>query len=328
MHKDKLVTVCITTFNRKQLLSRAVESVLQQTYSFFELIIVDDCSIDGTEEVVNKLSLRDERIRYIRHESNKGLAAARNTAIFNSKGTYFTFVDDDDRWCNNYLMECVRVANDFDDEWCFCCGSITEDLLGQTVYAKYDNLEGPLLDFIQQGYTPPVASQFYFTSTLQRYGGYREEVKNGVDHDLWLTLGFQGVKIKSVDQYLSLPSEVIDISREKMTNSYNKRINGLLNSLEVWKPEISAHYGEHFYTSFKKAYIVREKKKFFRIYTLKFKLKQAFEIYSSLEEKVSMKEIVKSVFIATLLRLSVPIRRKKYVKRGASLKIKTSLVTA
>ena len=325
MLEDKTVTVCITTFNRKEMLNQAVESVLSQTYPHFELIIVDDCSSDGTEYYVNELLDKDERIRYIRHEVNKGLAAARNTAIFNSKGTYFTFVDDDDAWKATYLEEFVELAGDYDENWCFCCGSITTDSLGQTVYANYQSLEGPLINFIRQGYTPPIASQFYYTSILQKCGGYNEQVKNGVDHDLWLTLAFRGINIKSSDKYLSLPSEAIDVSRVKMTNSYRKRIKGITNSLSLWKPQIVAHLGKEFYQKFYDAYLLREKTKFFRLYMMKFNFKRVGEIYRNIE--ISNKEAIKALAIALLYRFKIPIKRKKYVTRGASLSIKLAAVT-
>ncbi len=325
MLEDKTVTVCITTFNRKEMLNRAVESVLNQTYAHFELIIVDDCSSDGTEDYANKLVSKDQRIRYIRHDVNRGLAAARNTAIFNSRGTYFTFVDDDDSWKPSYLDEFVRLAKGYDANWCFCCGSITINSLGQTVYANYRSLEGPLINYIRQGYTPPIASQFYFTLTLQQCGGYNEQIKNGVDHDLWLTLAFRGINIKSSNEYLSLPSEAIDISRVKMTNSYQKRLNGITNSLSLWKPQLTAHFGEDYYQKFHEAYLLREKKKFFRLYMLKLNFTRALEIYR--EINMPAKEVAKSLVIAFLYHLKIPIRREKYVTRGSSLSIKIAAVT-
>ena len=325
MFENKIVTVCITTFNRKEMLNRAVESVLSQVYKHFELVIVDDCSSDGTEDYANKLVNKDKRIRYIRHDVNKGLSAARNTAIFNSKGTYFTFVDDDDSWKPNYLGEFVRLAENYDKNWCFCCGSITIDSLGQTVYANYRSLEGPLINYIRQGYPPPIASQFYFTSTLQQCGGYNEQIKNGVDHDLWLTLAFRGINIKSSDKYLSLPSEAIDVSRGKMTNSYQKRIKGIINSLSLWKPQLTAHFGEDYYRKFHDAYLLREKKKFFRLYMLKLNFIRALEIYREIDMPV--KEVVKSLVIALLYRLKIPIKREKYVTRGSSLSVNVAAVT-
>ncbi|MHB8084678.1 MAG: glycosyltransferase family 2 protein [Dehalococcoidia bacterium] len=98
-HTD--VAVIIPTYNRAGLIGRAIRSVLSQTYNRFELIIVDDCSIDNTEEVVRGFG--DDRIRYIRREANKGVSAARNIGIRNTESKYLTFLDDDDELLSGYL---------------------------------------------------------------------------------------------------------------------------------------------------------------------------------------------------------------------------------
>ena len=95
--ENNLVSICVTTFNRKEFLKLTLNSILAQTYKNIEVLVVDDCSNDGTKELIeNKFLNIDKRIKYFRHENNKGLAVARNTAIINSKGKYFTFCDDDD----------------------------------------------------------------------------------------------------------------------------------------------------------------------------------------------------------------------------------------
>lgn len=90
------VNIILPTYNRAQLIARAIKSVLNQTYRDFEIIVVDDGSTDNTEEVVKKID--DKRIRYIRHKENKGAAAARNTGIKASKDQYIAFQDSDDEW--------------------------------------------------------------------------------------------------------------------------------------------------------------------------------------------------------------------------------------
>lgn len=90
-YQDPLVSVIITTYNHGKYLPDAIESILAQTYPRIELIIVDDGSTDNTSAIVQ--SYPD--VIYI-NQSNKGLAAARNTGIFNSKGSYLVFVDADD----------------------------------------------------------------------------------------------------------------------------------------------------------------------------------------------------------------------------------------
>jgi len=90
------VSIIIPTYNRATLLKRAINSVLQQSFSDFELIVVDDASTDYTPEVVKKIN--DSRIKLIQHSKNKGASAARNTGIDLSKGKYIAFLDDDDEW--------------------------------------------------------------------------------------------------------------------------------------------------------------------------------------------------------------------------------------
>lgn len=86
-------TVVLNTFNRAQIVPDAVRSVLDQTWSDFELLVVDDGSSDGTADAIARFS--DERVRYI-HRPNGGLAAARNTGLREARGEFVTFMDDDD----------------------------------------------------------------------------------------------------------------------------------------------------------------------------------------------------------------------------------------
>jgi glycosyltransferase involved in cell wall biosynthesis len=101
------VSVIIPTYNRAHLIRRAIQSVLNQTYQDFEIIVVDDGSTDNTEEVVK--SFNDARISYIRHENNKGEAAARNTGIKAAKREYIAFQDSDDESFPQRLEKQIKV---------------------------------------------------------------------------------------------------------------------------------------------------------------------------------------------------------------------------
>jgi glycosyltransferase involved in cell wall biosynthesis len=110
------VSIIVPTYNRAHLIGRAIQSVLNQTYQDFELIVVDDGSADNTEEVVKEFQKKDERIIYIRQEKNKGAAAARNTGIKAAKGEYIAFQDSDDEWLPEKLEKQMKAFDNASSE--------------------------------------------------------------------------------------------------------------------------------------------------------------------------------------------------------------------
>lgn len=101
------VSVILPTHNRPDLLNRAIDSVIDQTYDNIELLIVDDSSETDTESIVEEYN--DCRIRYFEHEQNQGPAAARNTGIEQATGDYIAFLDDDDEWRHSKLEKQVPL---------------------------------------------------------------------------------------------------------------------------------------------------------------------------------------------------------------------------
>lgn len=99
--KNELVSIIMPTYNCAKFINETIKSVLNQTYENWELVIVDDCSNDNTEEVV--ASFNDKRIKYHRLEKNSGAAVARTTAMKMATGNYMAFLDSDDLWKNNKL---------------------------------------------------------------------------------------------------------------------------------------------------------------------------------------------------------------------------------
>ena len=90
------VSVIIPVFNREKTLAKALQSVLSQTFTDFEVVVVDDGSLDGSGRMVEKVP--DSRVRLLRHEKNRGAAAARNTGIEAARGEFIAFQDSDDWW--------------------------------------------------------------------------------------------------------------------------------------------------------------------------------------------------------------------------------------
>lgn len=91
-----LVSIIIPTYNREKYIGEAIDSVLAQTYSNWELIIVDDGSNDKTRDIIKKYQSKDSRIRLFYHRKNKGVSAARNKGILTAEGKYINFLDSDD----------------------------------------------------------------------------------------------------------------------------------------------------------------------------------------------------------------------------------------
>lgn len=96
------VSIIMPSYNTGRFISETIESVLAQSYSNWELIIVDDCSTDDTDEVVGQY-LTDERIRYIKNKNNSGAAVSRNRALREAKGKWIAFLDSDDLWTPDKL---------------------------------------------------------------------------------------------------------------------------------------------------------------------------------------------------------------------------------
>ena len=103
---NELVSIIMPSYNTAQYITETIESILNQTYTNWELIIVDDCSTDNTDQVV-KSFLSDGRIRYLKNEKNSGAAVSRNKALREAKGKWIAFLDSDDLWMPDKLMKQV-----------------------------------------------------------------------------------------------------------------------------------------------------------------------------------------------------------------------------
>lgn len=120
MNQSQLVSVVIPTFNRERTLSRAIDSVINQTYQNWELIIVDDRSSDNTSKLVQEYMQKDKRIKYIKNTFTKGPAGARNKGVKESKGEFIAFLDSDDEWLDIHLLEIMdEFEKNPDIDWIY-----------------------------------------------------------------------------------------------------------------------------------------------------------------------------------------------------------------
>ena len=102
-----LVSIIMPSYNTAEYIAESIQSVLSQSYQNWELIIIDDCSTDNTDEVV-KPYLSDERIKYLKNEKNSGAAVSRNRALREAKGKWIAFLDSDDLWMPDKLSKQIN----------------------------------------------------------------------------------------------------------------------------------------------------------------------------------------------------------------------------
>ena len=107
---DGLVSIIMPSWNTEQFISETIQSVINQTYQNWELIIVDDCSTDNTDAVV--ASFKDDRIKYLHNDKNSGAALTRNKAMREARGEWIAFLDSDDLWTPDKLEKQVRFMNE------------------------------------------------------------------------------------------------------------------------------------------------------------------------------------------------------------------------
>lgn len=115
--KKGLVSIIMPTYNCGKFIAETIKTVLEQTYTNWELVIVDDCSKDDTEQVVK--SFGDGRIRYYKLEQNSGAAVARTTAMQKAEGEYMAFLDSDDLWKKDKLEKQLKFMKD--NKYNFTC---------------------------------------------------------------------------------------------------------------------------------------------------------------------------------------------------------------
>jgi glycosyltransferase involved in cell wall biosynthesis len=183
------VSVIIPTCNRARLVPTAIQSVLRQTFSDFEVVVVDDASDHCVSEVVGNFN--DDRIRFIRHNSRRGGGAARNTGIRNSNGEYIAFLDDDDEWYPEKLARQMEVMLKAQPEVAaIYTGYVVVDRdSGRVCRRRIPSERGDLKQKLLVG--NPIggtSSMLVKRSCLVKVGVFDETLPSFQDRDLWIRI--------------------------------------------------------------------------------------------------------------------------------------------
>lgn len=188
---NPLISVVLPSFNRADTLPRAIDSVLNQSYRNLELIVVDDASTDGTQDLL--LGISDNRVKSIVLEHNSGGSRARNHGVHMAQGNYIAFQDSDDEWCSEKLLiQMEKLREDQNAVACFC--PFVRELSGTKRTFGVTGSHGDV-DLVSR----LLAGNFIGTPTLilkreifWSVGGFDDTLPRYQDWDLVLRLALQG----------------------------------------------------------------------------------------------------------------------------------------
>jgi len=185
---NELISVIITTYNREDLLERAIRSVLAQTYPVVELIIVDDCSNEKTAQLIESMRAECEArfvyFTYERNETNSGSNFSRNRGYALSHGVFVTGLDDDDYFLPERLS---KLVSRYDENYAFVTDTITR--LDKTD-RKYQDRNDKKIIGLQDILCENVVGNQVLTTRekLLGVGGFSPEIKQQQDRDVWIKL--------------------------------------------------------------------------------------------------------------------------------------------
>ncbi|MFO7611420.1 MAG: glycosyltransferase family 2 protein [Clostridia bacterium] len=176
------ISIIMPVFNGAGYIKAAVESVLEQTFGGFELIVVDDGSTDGTADAVLEMANADDRLRYL-HQDNKGVSAARNHGLINSTGKYIAFLDCDDSYYPKFLGKTRSAIIEENADYCVCWSEIC--MSDRRIdYYKPVRTKNEIVDFIRfksklriNGIL--IDRDFLFANGIL----FNEELSKGEDHN-------------------------------------------------------------------------------------------------------------------------------------------------
>ena len=232
------ISINITTYNRAHLLPRCIESVIFQSYKNIEIIIVDDCSDDNTQKVVSELQKRDKRIKYFRHEKNRGNAEARNTAMKNSLGEYIAFLDDDDEWIDkNKLEKQLKIIEKNKAD--IVCSSVrlysNKKKFKEKIIQKPKNLKKWMLKRNGIIYSPTILIK---KEIMDKVGGFDKNLERGVDSDFYrnciLNFGYKIYFLKDIT------TAIYEYGNDRMTPQ--KNYNSIMKNIKANKYIIKKYF--------------------------------------------------------------------------------------
>lgn len=198
------VSVIVPTYNRAHLLKKTIDSILNQTYKELELIVVNNCSIDDTEDVVK--SFKDDRVHYFKNQNNGVIAVNRNFGIKKSSGEYIAFCDDDDVWLHNKLEKQVNYLRDHPEYQLVYSNAVIIDENGEQkglLLIPESFKEGYIFDELLEDNFMPQSTILVRRTIFEAIGFFSEDphLKAAEDYQYWLKASIR-YKVGSLNEPL------------------------------------------------------------------------------------------------------------------------------
>jgi len=230
------VSIIIPTYNRRQSIGRSIESVLNQTYRDFELIIVDDGSTDNTKELV--ADFNDERIRYVRHEENKGEAAARNTGIKAARCDYIAYQDSDDEWLPEKLARQIELLENASPEVGVIYTGFWKAENHKRTYVPFSwvsQKNGDIHKELLKGNFIGSPVVLIKKECFNKVGLFDEKLRNLVDWEMWLRVS-KYYHFKCIDE----PLVIAHYHSDNVSSNHHAFIETLESVLEKYSDEFTS----------------------------------------------------------------------------------------
>ena len=231
---EPLVSVVIPTYKRPDHLSRAIESVLGQSYPNVEVYVVDDNNPDTEDRKLTEETMRiyddNPRVKYLKHEKNKNGSAARNTGARASKGDYIAFLDDDDEYTPIRIESMLKRFADLPSEYGICYSRYISRMPDGKEIKSKENREGDLFKvaLMKDLVFGSGSNNLVKREAYNAIGGYDESFRRNQDHEFMIRL-LQKYKIGYCDE-LGL---IIHVHFEKRNVSIEETLG---HYVETFKP--------------------------------------------------------------------------------------------
>lgn len=197
------VTVVMSSYNRKDYIKEAIESILNQTYQNFEFIIIDDCSQKETQDVIEQYAKNDERIIFLKNEHNMGQALTRNRGLEIARGEYIAILDDDDISLPTRLEKQVEYMDKNPD--IMLSGTDIETFGGNQIPTSWVDLFDPeIISVLINFYNPFCASALIYRNNFIKKHNikYDNSICHVEDYDLYRQILACGGKISNLPEVL------------------------------------------------------------------------------------------------------------------------------